>query len=112
MSEREPEFSLERFIQYMTVAESLMEDQVQSHVRTNTVMRMVLDNDVATHELLDSCTLEELEWVFDSLLYWPSCEQSLEEGDMNHFGVQQAQARELISGLSQKPSIKKKVTFI
>ena len=106
------EFHLGAFMKLMENASSLHEDEIDAHERTLRTIRTILDNDVATPELLDSVTLQDIEWAFDAILYWPSWEMEVEEHDLDHVCVQHMQIRDMVSMLSKQKSIKRKVTFI
>lgn len=111
MSEQKP-FHLESFVKLMENAASLGQDQVDAHEMTLRTIRKILDNDEATPELLDSCSIEAIEWAFDALMYWPSWEMEIEQHDLDHVCVQHIQIREIVQALSNTKSIKRKVTFI
>jgi hypothetical protein len=108
----ENEFNLEIFIDKAWDTPSMDDDIIQTRCRTLEVFRMILDNSKTTKELLNACTLQEVEWAFDMALYWPSYEASIEDADLDDWGVQHAQIRDLVRGLSVKKSIKQKVVFI
>lgn len=105
-------FDLPAFVNKMSQADGLAEDQVNSHVRMLKTMRLILDNKHTTLELLNQVSIQDIEWAFDLMLYWPDWEADIEEADLDHQGVQHVQIRDLISGLSEKKSEKRRVTFI
>ncbi|PVC75001.1 hypothetical protein C2I27_03685 [Priestia megaterium] len=107
------EFDLSKFIDKVAKADSLGQDEIDSRQQGLRVFRLLVDNTHATDELLNSITLEELEWVFDLISYWPSTDDfDFENGDKNHWGIQHYQVRDIVFSLSRKKSIKRKVTFI
>lgn len=105
-------FHLPAFIDKIQQADSIDEERVQIQNRMLTTMRLILDSTQATPELLSQVTAQDIEWAFDLMLYWPDWEATLEPEDYNHEGVQHVQIRDIVKGLSQKKSIKRKVNFI
>lgn len=106
------EFNVKAFIEQAEEEDSIAEDFVETRIRTLRTMRLILDNDEATPELLDQCSITDIEWAFDLVLYWPSAEMELEPHDWDHDGIQQVQLMEIIDEIRQEKSIRKKVTFI
>lgn len=105
-------FHLPAFVSQVEESLGMGEDEVHSHQRMITAMNIVLNNKHATPELLSQVSIQDLEWAFDMVLYWPGWEESSDEVDLNHQGVQSVQIRDMIHSFSNKESIKRKVDFI
>lgn len=105
-------FSFPHFIRLLKEQSTDIPSDMETSKKTVMAFRAILDNSFATDELLDSFTIEQLEWVQDLLLYWPSAEADREPEDYRHEGVQHIIVRSLIEELALTKPLRKKVTFI
>lgn len=105
-------FDLSVFVDRTLKANSLSNDIVDSHERTLKVLNLFIENEKATPQVLSSFTLQELEWVNDLILYWPSMETEFDPADLDHYGVQQEQIWYLVQTFSELKSQKRKELFI
>lgn len=106
-------FDLKEFIDHIDNSSSYSEEQVNSQSKTIETFQLLLNNRNTYPEVLEKCSLINLEWVLDMILYWPSWEAGIEdEEDFNHYGIQYFQIKGMVQDLSSKKSIKKKVSFL
>jgi hypothetical protein len=108
----EKDFSLNEFIKRMHTANSLSHEEVQYRNEALINFDTISYADYITDEMLDNLTLQQLEWVKDLIMYWPTFEAEFEPDDANHHGFQKYEIISLMKGLSKKKSIKRQVAFI
>lgn len=65
-----------------------------------------------TTEFLDKFTMEEFEWFYDAISYWPTWESGFEAEDLDHIGIHESTKHVLMQKIASLQPVRKKVSFL
>jgi hypothetical protein len=84
------------------------ESEQQNNARILKLYRDIMGSKEIAEEWLANVTEQDLEWILDLVMYWPSFEMDMEPEDWNHIGVQSFMIEGIIESLRQMPSVRRK----
>jgi|GEM_PF-5773659 len=112
MKNKQKRFDFSRFMESLQSANNRYSDQERKiNYRILRLYREIMRRENITDEFLQSVTQEELEWILDMVMYWPSYEAGAYDEDWDHIGVQSFQIEDIIQYLGQMPTVRREVAF-
>lgn len=109
---KERTFKFDLFIKQLENEETLTEDIVDRYQKISPLLDHFFNACDMEDDLLEQFTIEDFEWFYDVISYWPIWEMDCEREDLNHFGVQKGEIIDFIEEISRLPQVRRKVTFI